>query len=186
MSSIQNATSSVSSVLRPEAGSSSSRSLGCAHSARQLHHLAHAVGQAGDALLAIVGEVEEVDDLLHRVAVAQLLALDARREQQLGKDVGARAAVAADQQVLQHRGVLEQLDVLKGAGDTPTGDGVRRHARDVRAVEHQPPAGRLVDAADQVEDGALAGAVRADDGEDLALLHVEGHSIHGPDAAEGD
>ena len=50
----------------------------------------------------------------------------------------------------------------------------------------QAAAGRLVDAADEIEDGALARAVGADDGEDLALRHVEGHAVHGPDAAEGD
>ena len=54
------------------------------------------------------------------------------------------------------------------------------------ALEDEAAAGRLVDAADEVEDRALAGAVGADDGEDLALLHVEGDAVHGADAAERD
>ena len=48
------------------------------------------------------------------------------------------------------------------------------------------PGGRLIDAADQVEDRRLAGAVRADDREHLALLHLEADRIHGADAAEAD
>ena len=57
---------------------------------------------------------------------------------------------------------------------------------DVLAVEDDPARGRLVDAADQVEDRRLAGAVRADDREDLALLHVEADVVDGVDAAELD
>jgi hypothetical protein len=48
-------------------------------------------------------------------------------------------AVAADQQVLQHRGVLEQLDVLEGAGDAQPRDLVGRHARDLLALEGDDP-----------------------------------------------
>jgi hypothetical protein len=38
----------------------------------------------------------------------------------------------------------------------------------------------------QVEDRRLAGAVRPDDGEDLALVHLEGDAVDGLDAAEVD
>jgi hypothetical protein len=43
--------------------------------------------------------------------------------------------VARQQKVLQQGGVLEQLDVLEGAGDAERGDPVRRHVGDVAAVE---------------------------------------------------
>ncbi len=66
------------------------------------------------------------------------------------------------------------------------GDAVRRHVGDVGAVEYELAAGRLVDAAHQVEDRGLAGAVGADDGEDLALVDVEGDAVDGLDAAEVD
>src|SRR5215471_14070009 len=154
--------------------------------ARQLHHLAHAVGQPGDALLAVVGKIEKVDDLFHRLAMAQLLAAHTAGEQHLVEDIWPSAAVAADQQVLQHGSVLEEFDVLEGAGDAAPGDRVWWHARNVFASEHQLAADRLVDAADQVENGALAGAVRTNDGEDFALSHVEGHSIDGANATKGD
>src|SRR5690606_38306906 len=67
-----------------------------------------------------------------------------------------------------------------------SGDSVRRRGGDVLAVEEEPARGRIVDAADQVEDGGLAGAVGADDGEDLAALHGEADVIDGADAAETD
>src|SRR5919107_4670506 len=82
--------------------------------------------------------------------------------------------------------MLEQLDVLEGAGDAERCDAVRGHVGDVGAVEYQLAAGRLVDAAHQVEDRGLAGPVGADDGEDLALADVEGHTIDSLDAAEVD
>ena len=80
MSSIQKASSSVSSTERPEAGSSSSRSFGSVASARrQLDDLAHAVGQAADALARDNGlKIEEVDHLLHGLAMAVFLALGRR------------------------------------------------------------------------------------------------------------
>ena len=48
------------------------------------------------------------------------------------------------------------------------------------------PSVGLIDAADQVEDRRLAGAVRADDREHLALLDLEADRIDGADAAEAD
>jgi hypothetical protein len=48
------------------------------------------------------------------------------REEQVAPEAGAAVRVAADQQVLQHRGVLEQLDVLEGARDAQRRDLVRR------------------------------------------------------------
>jgi hypothetical protein len=187
MSSIQNATSSVSSVLRPEAGSSEQQQLGLgAQRARQLHHLAHAIGQAGDALLAVVGKIEEVDDLLHRRPVAQLLLPDARVNSSSAKMLGR----------LRQWRPISRLSSTVACSNSSMFWKVRAMPRPAMVwggtlvmsvpLEHEAAAGRLVDAADEIEDGALAGAVGADDGENLALLHIEGHAIHRPDAAERD
>src|SRR5690349_10468322 len=92
--------------------------------------------------------------------------------------------MAAEQEVLEHGGVLEQLDVLERPRDAAPRDLVRRHPRDVLAVEDQTARGRLVDARDQVEDRRLAGAVGPDDREDLARLDLEAHAVDGPEAAE--
>ena len=92
--------------------------------------------------------------------------------------------VAAEQEVLEHGGVLEQLDVLERPRDAAPGHLVRRHPRDVLPVEDQAARAWIVDPRDQIEDGRLAGAVGADDREDLARLDLEAHAVDGPQAAE--
>ena len=94
--------------------------------------------------------------------------------------------VATYEEVLEHGLVLEELGVLEGAGDTALGHPVHRQPRDVLPGEGHGARVDIVETADEVEDGGLAGAVRADDAEDLALLHVEGQVPHGVDAAETD
>ena len=94
--------------------------------------------------------------------------------------------VPADEQVLEHGRVLEQLDVLERAGDAEAGDLVRRAPAEVDAVELDRSRRRRVEPADEVEDRRLAGAVRADQREHLAARDVEGHAVDGADAAEAD
>ena len=147
-------------------------------------HLAHAVGKTRDQLLAIGLEVEELDHLLDLAAVFLLGPAHRGQEQNLLPELGGGVAVPAHQQVGQHRGVLEQLYVLKGAGDAEPGDLVRRDLGDVAALEEQLARGRVVEPRDQVEDRRLAGAVGADDGEDLALLDAEAHAVDCLEAAE--
>ena len=94
--------------------------------------------------------------------------------------------VTADKQGFEHRFVLKQLGVLKGPRDAEGRDIVRRHPCDVLAVEMDRPARRLIEPADQVDDRGFAGAVRANDGENLARLDVETDAIDGLHAAEAD
>jgi hypothetical protein len=79
---------------------------------------------------------------------------------------------------------VEQLDVLEGAGDAELGDVVGRLLRDVLVLEEDAARGRPVDPRDQVEDRALAGAVGADDREDLTFLDRERDCIDGLETAE--
>ncbi len=58
------------------------------------------------------------------------------------------------------------------------------HARDVTTIETDGAPGWLVDTTDQVEDGGLAGAVGADNGEHLALFDRKRHAVHRFDATE--
>src|SRR5205807_4496553 len=78
----------------------------------------------------------------------------------------------------------EQGDVLKGARNPPLGPLVGPQMRDVVAVELDPSTGGRVDAADAVEDAGLAGAVGADDGEEVASVDLETHPGQGGHAAE--
>jgi hypothetical protein len=108
----------------------------------------------------------------------------ARQEQQFLPEPGGGMAVPADQQIAQHGRILEQFDVLEGAGDAEFGDAEGRLLGDVLILEIDLARGRAVDPRDQVEDRTLAGAVGADDREDLALLHREADGIDRLQAAE--
>src|SRR5207247_10133105 len=78
----------------------------------------------------------------------------------------------------------EQVDVLDGPRAAERRDAARREARDVRALDDDPARVGVVEAADHVEHGRLAGAVGPDHRDDLALLDIEAHLRHGLDPAE--
>src|SRR5215470_8777005 len=92
--------------------------------------------------------------------------------------------VATNLHVVEDRHAPEQSDVLERARDPQLGPLVRFQIRDVAAVEHDPSARGRVDAADAVEDARLAGAVGADDREEIAGVDLEAHPGQGGHAAE--
>jgi hypothetical protein len=63
-------------------------------------------------------------------------------------------------------------------------DLVRREAEQALAVEADVAGVGAVEPRDEVEDGGLAGAVRADQAGDLAALDVEREAVERDDAAE--
>src|SRR5512134_949960 len=86
----------------------------------------------------------------------------------------AGAAMAAHHHVLLHRHGAEETDVLEGTADAPAGNGVGGKAGGRLPVEdHRPFRGRE-EGGDHVEEGRLAGAVRADHPHDLAGVHGKG------------
>ena len=101
-----------------------------------------------------------------------------------GDRAGMPAQMGADRDVLQHGHVGHQLDVLEGSGDAELDDLLRRRVVDLVAEHGDRAAGRCQHAGDQVEGRALAGAVGADQGDDLAGLDVERDVVDGDDAAE--
>ena len=128
MSWIQNAMSSVSSTLRPDDGSSSSSSFGSVHSARA----------SSTTLRTPYGRPATIESrwccrssrsitrsTFSRAAISARRAFGVKSSSL--PQAGAAVRVAADQQVLQHGRVLEQLDVLERARDAERGDLVRRH-----------------------------------------------------------
>jgi hypothetical protein len=118
-------------------------------------------------------QIEKRDDLLDLSPDANFRAARRGQETQLRQIADGGMAMPADQQILQQRGVGEQLDILEGPRDAQAGDGVWRRAGDVLAVEHQLAFGGVIDPADQIEDRRLAGAIGADDRKHLALLDIE-------------
>jgi len=80
-----------------------------------------------------------------------------------------RAEARCNQQILEHRDAGERMRHLVGTADPRAAAQVRRGAGDFVAAKHDAPGvGRDV-AADQVEQGGLAGAVRPDDAERLSF-----------------
>ena len=78
----------------------------------------------------------------------------------------------------------EQREILEGPADAEAGPRVRGEAGDVLAAVEQLALGRTVAARDAVDDRGLAGTVRANDGEQLALVDAEAHIGQRADAAK--
>ena len=92
--------------------------------------------------------------------------------------------VATEQQVVDHRHLREQLDVLERAGDAEGGNPVGPDPFDALAAPADVADLRDVHLADGVEDRRLAGAVGPDDGEQLAVGDGERHVVDRHHAAE--
>ena len=128
------------------------------------------------ALLAERQIAGEVAELLAEADALQLMQrlgargafLGAVEPQRAGEESRARARIGAEQHVVDQRHVRPQLDVLERPRHALGGDVARRQCGDVVAEEHDPPGVRLCRAGDQVEQRGLAGAIRADQAEDLA------------------
>ena len=107
-----------------------------------------------------------------------------RQAQRVADEIAAAVGMAADPDVVEHRLRAEQREVLEGAGDADLGDAVRRAGEHRAAFEQDIAAIGRVEPADAVEQRGLAGAVRPDQPEDLALLDGERDAVERDDAAE--
>ena len=83
----------------------------------QLDPLLHAVRQQPDRQPAPLLQLEEVDDVLDRRAVRELLPPGPPEPGDRRERAVAQVVVPAEHQVVEHRQVREELDVLEGAGD---------------------------------------------------------------------
>ena len=137
--------------------------------------------EAARELVALVGEPGELELLLDRRPPAPAPGEPAREEALRPHRL---LPVLGHPQVLPHREVREEADVLEGPGDAgPQGD-VGRAVGDLRPLEPDAPRGGREHPADEVDGGALAGAVGADEPEDLPLLHGHVEAVHRPHPAE--
>ena len=89
-----------------------------------------------------------------------------------------------DGQVLGDRERRDETGVLERATEAEGGPAIGRVLRDVGPVEDDPALVGLREPGDEVEDRRLAGAVRADQAEDLAVAQVEAGVVDGADPAE--
>ncbi len=151
---------------------------------RHLDQLLHAVGQRAHRLVAVGLEVEEVHQLLGLAPLRDLVPGPPGSREQGVEQVGPHVHVPAEEQVLQARHVLEELDVLEAAADAQLGHPLRRQARDVATAPPHAPRLGAVEAADDVEDARLARAVRPDERRHLALVEGEADGREGGQAPE--
>ena len=133
-----------------------------------------------------VFEVEIAQDFVDPLVERGLAAADPGQFQRVAENVAVGAGMGADPDIVQHRKIGKQCDVLEGASDADFGDPVRRALQDAPALHQNVAGARLVEPAQAIEEGGLAGAVRPDQAEDLALMHVKGHAVQRDDAAEHD
>src|SRR5205809_22880 len=97
--------------------------------------------------------------------------------------VHAREGVV-DDDVLQGAHLLEDRRLLERADHPLAGHQVGGEARDLLALEDHAAGRPREERGDQLEEGALAGAVRPDDAEHLALVRLERHVVDRHEAAE--
>src|SRR6266850_1409857 len=121
--------------------------------ARQRHALLHSARQLGGIVVAEVAEI-------HHLQVALDSGVDLRARRALGleapADVAGHGAPGEKRELLEHHAA------------------VRAGAVDLLAVHPDAAAALGLDeAAKDVQEGALAAAARADDGDELALAHAE-------------
>ncbi len=102
----------------------------------------------------------------------------------LPEHVAAHPRQPPGHDVVQGRHAAEQRDILEGAGDALCRGLVRPHAMAGPSLPRQGAVLRVVEAIDDVEKRGLAGAVRADDREDLVLADGEADLTQCLDAAE--
>ena len=84
------------------------------------------------------------------------------------------AGVGAHLQVLQHRHAGEDAPALGRLADPADHPQVGAQVGDVLPVEPDPAGGDRAQPGDGPHGGGLAGAVRADQGDDLALVDAAG------------
>src|SRR6185437_14655259 len=129
-------------------------------------------------------QVEEAQQLASLRARFVLATRHARKPQRRREEAAVAAAMAAEQDVLEHGERAEQRHVLERAPDAERGDLVRAHREERATVEVDAPAVGAVEAAQAVEERGLARAVGPDDAGDLARAHTERKRVERDDAAE--
>ena len=103
-----------------------------------------------------------------------------------GAGAPAAGEAQAEGDVRRHAQRGEDARRLEGAGDAVLGEAVRRRAGEALAEGEQLARGRRHHAGEGVEEGGLAGAVRADDADQLARRERGADRIDRGQAAEAD
>ena len=101
-----------------------------------------------------------------------------------GGEVEGRARLAPEDDVLPHREVVGEHEVLEHHADAELDGGGRRAEVLLHAADVDLALVGLVGAVERLHQRRLAGAVLADDGVDRAVAHLEVHPVVGDDPGE--
>jgi hypothetical protein len=131
-----------------------------------------ALRQLARERVGLVGEAEERGNL-ERVGLD--LAVAGQREEEARASAEARDDGRLKR--LEHRQLGEDLDELEAPRHAEPCERDRPDAADVLALEAHAAPARLEDAGQHVDQRGLAGAVRADDGDEFALADRQAHAV---------
>ena len=92
----------------------------------------------------------------------------------------------ADKDIVFHRHVREEPDILESPAQALGDDDVRRCARDVLSIKDDLSFVRRIESGQQVDDGRLAGSIGADQRSDLSFFHRETEIVYSDQSAETD
>jgi len=151
----------------------------CQHGADNLEQFALTVWQAADGLVLFKREAGDFHQFLKLFLEVRALLVEEGLE-----EAHLVAEVSTQQQIVPNAGTLQEARRLERPAEAHPGAVVRRHARDVLVQEGDGAAVDVIDAADQVENGGFAGAVRSDQTSDGAGVHFDVHILGGDDATE--
>ncbi len=130
--------------------------------------------------LSFVGQAQQGE---HAIREPELLVRHPALQQQVTPEGHAtRSGPLGNEQVLAYRHAREQLGALERARQAQARPTKRRHAGDVAAVEQHPAVVGAQEAVEAVEEGGLAGAVRADETDELTGADLDRHIAQRGDA----
>ncbi|MCY1434300.1 hypothetical protein D9M71_503580 [compost metagenome] len=156
------------------------------------HHL-RVQGQGGGQLQGALAAVGQFDGLARGEALQvdffqQLHGALVEPVEAAGRlpevERGAQRTLQGHAHVLQHAHVAEHGGYLERAHQALAGDLVGRQRADGLALVQHFAAGGRQEAGQQIEEGGFAGAIGADQGMDMPLLHLEIDRVHGGEAIE--
>ena len=96
------------------------------------------------------------------------------------------SSVGADANVVEHRQIGKQRDVLEGAADADLGDPVRRARQDALPFDQDVAGTRLIEPGRQLNSVVLPAPFGPIRPRIAPLLHAKGHAIQRNEAAEHD
>ena len=135
----------------------------------------------GRVRLAGVELLAEAEQLRHVLGIPPHLAVGGQGPEQAATP--AQAGDGGRLERLQHGQLGEDLDELEAPGEPEPRQPYGAGTPDVVPLEAHRAGAWLYEAREHVDQGRLAGAVRADDRDELAGLDAERHAVEGAEVA---